>query len=149
MSEVRLTTDEIRYFALFESMTGAMVRDCMMDEDEETLIYVIKNGDMGLAIGKNGININKVRNAISKPIEVIEHSQDLKEFLTNIFQPVQLKSVNVKIKRGKRIAHIEVKNQDKGLAIGKNGKNIKKARIIVSRHHQIDDVVIEQYPDDV
>ena len=36
MSEFKLTTEGIRYIALFESLTGGMARDCVVDEDNDT-----------------------------------------------------------------------------------------------------------------
>ncbi|MGL6297993.1 MAG: NusA-like transcription termination signal-binding factor, partial [Methanobacteriaceae archaeon] len=49
---VKLSATEIRYIALFEDITGAMVKDCIIDDDNGKIIFVVKNGDMGLAIGK-------------------------------------------------------------------------------------------------
>jgi N utilization substance protein A len=61
MTEVKLTTEGIRYIALFESLTRAVARDCYIDDENDRVIFVVKEGDMGLAIGKNGNNINRVK----------------------------------------------------------------------------------------
>lgn len=71
MMEVKLTTDGIRYIALFERLTGAIARDCIVDEENDRIIFVIKKGDMGLAIGKSGSNINRVKKSIGKHIEIV------------------------------------------------------------------------------
>lgn len=141
--EVKLTTEGIRYIALFESLTGAVARDCIVDEENDRIIFVVKNGDMGLAIGKNGNNINRVKKSIGKHIEIVEHSDDLNEFVANALQPVAVKKVQVVSKDYKRMAYVEVMSKDKGLAIGKNGRNIQKAKVLVQRHYGLEDVIIQ------
>jgi len=143
MMEVKLTTDGIRYIALFERLTGAVARDCIVDEDNDRIIFVVKNGDMGLAIGKNGNNINRVKKSIGKHIEIVEHSDDLNEFVANALQPVAVKKVQIVSKDCKRMVYVEVMSKDKGLAIGKNGRNILKAKVLVQRHYGLEDVIIQ------
>lgn len=143
MSEVKLSTDGIRYIALFESMTGASARDCFEDSENNRLIFVVKSGDMGLAIGKGGEHINRVKKAIGKHVEIIEHSDDAAEFVKNAFNPVSIKNVNLIVKDDKRIAYVEVLTKEKGLAIGRDGKNIEKVKKLSARHHNIDDVIIQ------
>lgn len=141
MGEIRLTTESIQYIALFENMTKAKILDCILEE--ERLVYVVKHGDMGLAIGKNGENINRVKKALDKLIELIEYSDDPIIFLKNAFGPVSLNSVNIIIKNDKRLAYAEVPNKEKGLAIGRNGKNIEKVKMLARRHHNIEDVILQ------
>lgn len=45
-------------------------------------------------------------------------------------------------KEGHRIAVVTVEPKDRGLAIGKNGKNVARARLLAVRHFGINDVVI-------
>ena len=141
MGEIRLTTESIQYIALFENMTKAKILDCILEE--ERLVYVVKQGDMGLAIGKNGENINRVKRVLDKPIELVEYSDDPITFLKNAFGPVSLNSVNIIIKNDKRLAYAEVPNKEKGLAIGRNGKNIEKVKMLARRHHNIEDVILQ------
>jgi len=141
--EVKLTTEGIRYIALFESLTGAIARDCIVDEENDRIIFVVKNGDMGLAIGKNGNNINRVKKSIGKHIEIVEYSDDLNEFVANALQPVAVKKVQIVSKDYKRLAYVEVMSKDKGLAIGKNGRNIQKAKVLAQRHYGLEDVIIQ------
>jgi transcription termination/antitermination protein NusA len=141
LGEIRLTAESIQYIALFENMTRAKILDCI--PEEERLVYVVKQGDMGLAIGKNGENINRVKRALDKTIELVEYSEDPITFLKNAFGPVSLSSVNIITKNGKRLAYVEVPNKEKGLAIGRNGKNIEKVKMLARRHHNIEDVFLQ------
>lgn len=143
MTEVKLTTEGIRYIALFESLTQAVARDCYIDDENDRVIFVVKNGDMGLAIGKNGNNINRVKRSIGKHIEIVEFSGDVDEFIANALQPVSVKKVHVVIKESKKLAYVEVTSKDRGIAIGKNGRNIQKAKVLAQRHYGLDDVIIQ------
>lgn len=142
MSEVKLTSEGMRYIALFESMTGAVTRDCVIDEDNNRVIFVIKEGEIGIAIGKKGCNINRVKKAIGKHIEIVEHSEDANKFIRNSFLPAVIQKMDIRSEEGKRLAYVEVPANDKGIAIGRNGRNIQKVRILAERHHGIKGIVI-------
>ena len=132
----------MRYIALFESMTGAVVLDCIVDRENERLIFVVKQGEMGLAIGRGGENINRDRSMIDKKIEVVEYSSDASEFISNSFQPASIKKVKIVKKDNRNLAYVEVAQKDKGLVIGKNGRNIQKVKMLANRHHNIDDILV-------
>jgi len=77
MSEVKLSMDGIRYIALFEKITGAGARDCYEDTENNRLLFVVKNGDMGgLAIGKGGEHINNVKKLLVSPLRSSNISDD-------------------------------------------------------------------------
>ena len=68
---IKLTGKEMRYIALFESITGASVKDCILDEEANRVIFVVKEGDVGMAIGKGGKNIHLLERMTSKRHEII------------------------------------------------------------------------------
>lgn len=143
MSEVKLSSDEIRYIALFESLTGAGARDCVVDDDNSRIIFVVNEGEMGLAIGKNGANIKKVKDTISKSVEVVEYSENPRRFIKNALSPAKVNEIEIEDNENKKVAKLDVNEDKKGLVIGKNGKNIEKAKSLASRHFDIQDIIIE------
>ncbi|MHC1570308.1 MAG: NusA-like transcription termination signal-binding factor [Methermicoccaceae archaeon] len=143
MGEIRLTEDEMGHISLFEELTGAHAVDCLVDDEVDRVVFVVKDGEMGLAIGRGGENIHKVRDALGKRIELVEFSEDAEQFVKNLLKPATVEGVEVVEKEERRIAYVEVKSDEKGLAIGKGGKNVQKARTLLQRHYDVDNVVIE------
>ncbi|ACL17462.1 NusA-like transcription termination signal-binding factor [Methanosphaerula palustris] len=144
MGEVLLTEDCMRLISQFESLTGAGSRDCVIDDRNERIIYVINPGEMGLAIGKKGASIKKASDVMGKRIEVVEYSDDPEQFIKNCFLPAQVVSVEFEESEEGPVAHVEVREEDRGIAIGKEGKNIFKAKRLSQRQHDIADVQLEQ-----
>ena len=48
MGKIRLKPDEIKYITLFETLTGASIKDCVPQEG--VMGFLVKKGDMGLKI---------------------------------------------------------------------------------------------------
>jgi N utilization substance protein A len=140
--KIRLTSDEMRYIALFESITGATANDCVIDDDNDRIIFVTKKGDMGLAIGKGGKNINTLRKMVGRYVEVVEHGDTADELIRNSLAPARIREIRITEKPEKKIVVIEVEPRDKALAIGKNGRTIDKTRMLAKRYFQIDNVLI-------
>ena len=140
---IKLSEEQIRFISLFENITGAVARDCIIDNESERIIFIVKPGNIGLAIGKAGINIKRVREFLHKAIDVVEYADNELKFVENTLSPAKIKSVTVQEKRdGRRIAMVTVDSKDRGIAIGKNGRNVARARLLAKRHYDIDDVII-------
>jgi N utilization substance protein A len=142
-SGIRLTSKEMRYIALFESITGATVRDCIVDEEQGRIIFVVKEGDVGVAIGKGGKNIHLLERMTSKKHEIIEHSQNPAQFIKNALKPARVNEIRITERPdGKSIAVVSVNPRDKGVAIGKNGRNAERIRFLAKRYFDIQNVSI-------
>jgi len=142
-SGIKITSDEMRYMALLESVTGAVAKDCILDDKAERVIFVVKPGDVGLAIGRKGSNIQMLRRMTNRNIEVVEYAESPVEFIKNTFAPAQVREVRITEKSdGKKIAVVTVEPRDKGVAIGKNGKNADRTRFLAKRYFEIDHVII-------
>lgn len=141
---IKFTANEIRYIALFENMTGAMVKDCIIDDEHGKVTFVVKNGDMGLAIGKGGSTVSKVQRAVDKGIEIVELSDDPIQFIKNLLSPAEVQGVKVlKKESGEKIATVTADNTNKRIAIGKNGVNIERAKLIAKRQHNINNIILK------
>ena len=123
---VKLTGDELQFMKGFSQITGVMPWDCVIEGDR--LIFVVKEGKVGQVIGKGGANIKQVK---------------AENFVRNALAPANIKKVSiVENKSGKTVSIVDVSPEDRGRVIGKNGRNIERARILVKRHFGIEDIIL-------
>jgi N utilization substance protein A len=140
---IKFTSREMRYIALFQSITGATVKDCIVDPKLNRIIFVVKEGSIGMAIGKKGKNIHLLEKMTGKKHEVIEHSDNPAQFIKNALKPAKVDEVRITERMdGKTIAVISVNPRDMGVAIGKNGRNAERIRFLAKRYFQIQNVSI-------
>ncbi len=142
-SGIRLTGTEMRYISLFESITGASVKDCIVKEEEDRVIFVVNKGQIGMAIGRGGRNIRTLERMTNKKHEIIEYSEEPAQFIKNALKPAVVKEVRLTERpNGRTIAVVTVHPKDKGVAIGKNGKNAERLRFLARRYFEIQSVSI-------
>jgi len=142
-SGIKITSQEMRFIALFESITGATVKDCIVDSDLNRIIFIVKEGNIGMAIGRRGKNIRLLEKMTGKKHEVIEHSENPAQFIRNALKPAKVDEIRISERPdGKTIAVVSVKPKDKGVAIGKNGRNAERIRFLAKRYFQIQNVSI-------
>ncbi|MCL2690884.1 MAG: NusA-like transcription termination signal-binding factor [Candidatus Bathyarchaeota archaeon] len=140
---IKITCDEMRYIALFESISGASVKDCIIDEEQGRVIFIVNQGQVGVAIGKGGRNIHTLERMTGKTHEIIEYSEDPVQFIKNTLKPAAVREIRVTERTdGKKMAVITVNPKDKGVAIGKNGKNAERLRFLSKRYFDIQNVSI-------
>jgi N utilization substance protein A len=142
-SGIKITCDEMRYIALFENISGASVKDCIIDEEQGRAIFIVNQGQVGIAIGKGGRNIHTLEKMTGKKHEIIEYSEDPVQFIKNALKPAAVREVRVTERTdGKTMAVVTVNPKDKGVAIGKNGKNAERLRFLAKRYFDIQNVSI-------
>ena len=141
--EIKLTSDELRLMSLFQSITSATARDCILDEKMDRVIFVVNKGQMGLAIGKGGSTIKQLQNVIAKKIELVEYSDDAAEFIRNMLNAEMVNDVRISDRMdGTKQAVVTVDQRKKGAVVGREGRNAEKARLLAKRYFQITNVQI-------
>jgi len=142
-SQIKITAEEFRYIALLNEYTNVFVRDCIVDEENNRIIYLVNPTDIAKAIGPKGIYVQKLRNLLNKDIEIIGYSEKLEEQAKYALAPAKVKEVKLANKpSGRKIIYVIVEPKDKGLAIGRNGRNVSRAKLVLKRYFNIDDVII-------
>ena len=140
---IKLTTDQIRLMSLFQNVTKVTAHDCIDDEKQDRIIFVVNTGKMGLAIGKGGSNIKSLHNKLKRNIELVEYFDDPAKFLKNVFNPKLINEVKLNTKPdGSSQAMVIVDPVKKGIVVGRDGRNAEKARLLAKRYFDISSVMI-------
>ena len=140
---IKLTTDELRLMSLFQSITKVTARDCLDDQKYDRIIFVVNEGKMGLAIGKNGSNIKSLSNVLKRNIELVEYFDDPSKFLKHVFNSKFINEIKLTEKvDGSLQAIVLVDASKKGLVVGREGRNAERARLLAKRYFDISTVLI-------
>ncbi|MRN40326.1 MAG: NusA-like transcription termination signal-binding factor [Nitrosopumilales archaeon] len=141
--KIKLTPDELRLISLFQSITSASARDCIVDDKMERVIFIVNKGHMGLAIGKGGATIKQLQNVIAKKVELVEYSDNASEFIRNILNSEMVNDIKINERSdGSKQAVVFVDPKRKGVVVGREGRNAEKARLLAKRYFQISNVLI-------
>lgn len=116
------------------------------DREENRLILIVEKGDLGKAVGRGGRKLKIMRRLLREDldmsIEVVEFDYTPEGFVMNLLSPARVSKVKIVKQNGETVAIAYVMERDKSVAIGKNGRRIKRARIMAKRWYNIDNVKI-------
>jgi N utilization substance protein A len=128
---------------MFQGMTGATARDCVIDEKRNRVIFVIAKGQMGLAIGRDGASVKKIERTVRRPVEVVEWADDVEGLVRNSLGAKFVQEVRVSDRLdGTKGVVVVVDSKKKGAVLGLGGKNAEKVRLLARRYFDINNVQI-------
>lgn len=136
---VTLDTDTIRLITLFENVTGTSVKDCVSDEN--CIYFVVDEGKVGLAIGKNGSNVKRMENAINKNIKIFEFSSNTSTFVKNLIPS----ATEIKIRNDtddQTLVEVKVDKGKRAVVIGRERKNLNLYKNLLQRNCKITDLIV-------
>jgi len=149
MGQRTLSDRERRYLALFEDVTGATGRDCVVSDDDGDgdggdddgrVLLVVKPGEMGQAIGPGGQNVRQLEEKLGADVKLVEDADTAADFVANALAPAAVYNVTISETDDGVVAYAEVDDADRGVAIGADGRNIDEARRLARRHFDVDDI---------
>ncbi|SEQ88077.1 NusA-like transcription termination signal-binding factor [Natrinema salaciae] len=136
---VTLDDDARQYLAAFEDVTGVDGRDCLVTEDGDSLLIVVESDGMSEAIGPGGRTVQRFEDRVDARVRLVEAADDPEAFVANVFAPAAVYNVTIS-ENDDTVAYVEVAEDDRGVAIGANGRTIDAARTLAERHFGIDDI---------
>ena len=131
---VKYDSELIKLMALFESMSGAKLKDCIASDK---ILFIVEENDMGRAIGKNGANIKKFENKIKKKVKLAEFSSDVAQFVRNLAYPAEIAGV----KNENGTVTIQGKDTNsRAMLIGRERQNLNHMTEIVRRYFDVKEI---------
>jgi len=74
MSEIMFSNQIMQYINMASNITKADIMDCMVADDK--LIFIVKKGQLGIAIGAKAKNLERLRSLFKKSIKFVEFDSD-------------------------------------------------------------------------
>jgi len=139
---IKFDEKTLGFIRLFSSVTSVPVKDCILLEEDGIIIFIVGSQDVGKAIGRKALNVKFLREKTQKDIDIIGFANDPTEFLRNVFLPAKVEEIVFQDREGQKVAFVRAGSDQKGIVIGRNGRNINKAKLLMRRHFDFDDVLI-------
>ena len=134
---MKLTLDSINNINIFENLTGAKVKDCFSENGK--LVFLVEEGNVKLAIGKNGSNVKRVSKVLKKDIKIIAFSAEVCKFVSNLIYPNKADEINLE---GKIVTITVSDNVIKGRIFGRSRENLKRINSVVKNYFDVEDVKV-------
>ncbi len=134
--KIKYDVNIIKYISLFESVTKAKVKDCIVND---RITFIVHENEIGKAIGKSGNNIRKIKDMLQKNVKVVEFNQDVLQFVRNMIYPLQVRD----IKEEEKVVTITGPDtKTKALLIGRESKNLENLTNVVKRYFDVKEMKV-------
>lgn len=123
---------------IFEKITKAKVKTAFFDKDK-ILVFIVKQGEIGKAIGKKGVNVKKISSVMKRRVRIIEFNPDVVRFVSNCLLPLK---PEVSSEDGKIIIKGSSR-QEKGIIIGRDRCNLNALKEFVGKFFKDVEILVE------
>lgn len=125
----------LKIIVFFEKITGARLKDYLPEHS----LFIVEQGEMGRAIGKNAANIRKVEQLLKKSVQLVEFNSNLGDFIRRLAHPAEIISVE------EHDGIVTIRGRDtkaKGMIIGREHSKLNLLKEIVKRHFPVTDIKV-------
>ena len=127
----------IKFISMFESLTKASVKDCFTQNDK--LVFIVRENQIGKALGKSGSNIKRLENLFKKKIKIAEYNPDLLQFIKNLIYPLKIKEIN---EEEGIVTITPLDSKTRGYLIGRAAVNLRNTEEIVNRYFEVKEIKV-------
>lgn len=127
----------IKIINLFENVTKARVKDAFYMKD--LLTFIVFEGDMFKALGKNLENLKRIESMLKRKIKIVEYNTEMVKFITNLLYPYKVDTITVD---GKIVTITDEDTKTKGLIIGAKAQNLRQYETIVKKYFDIEEIKV-------
>lgn len=122
--------------SVFNSISKAKLKDCFVDA-RDILVFVVDDGELGKAIGKNGSTAKLISKRLNRKIRIVEYNDDVTKFTENAIYPQKAREIT---EENGVIQITPIDNNTRGLLIGRNATNLRGTESIIKRYFEITEV---------
>jgi N utilization substance protein A len=139
-NRIKLSLGDIQLISLFENVTHANVKDCIVSENNDKITFVVNEGQAGIAIGKGGINVKNLEARLKKKIEILEYSDDPLRFISNLFRPITVNNAYISEKSsGEKVLHASISKGNLGMIKSK----MRKVKELLDKYYHFSEVIFD------
>ena len=138
--KMKLGKSEIGYINAFEDLAGVSARGCLASDEE--IIFLVNGNQMGLAIGKNGQTIAKIREKMRKNVEVFEYGENAEDFVRKAFHQAKVRELAFSERDGRKLLFASFEAEQRKKALQSLAK-LRKIKEILKRNYGIDDLIVK------
>lgn len=144
MSEgIKLGNRELEFINLFELISSVKVKDCIVDDEYNRIIFLVNPKEVGLAVGKNGERVQIFKKLTSLDAEVLPFYENVEQMIKSCFFPFEIKEIKLLVNnKGEKFVYVYADPTIKARVIGAKGRNIARAKLIARRYFGIKSVVV-------
>lgn len=132
---IKLKTEAIRNMVSFEKITKVHPKDCIVTDN--VVYFIVDPKKVGLAIGKKGSKIKKLKKILEKNVRVFGDAESAEEFIRGIVPDAK------SVKKKGDVINVRIQHKDRSLIIGRNGQTIKAVRKILKRQYNVNDIKLK------
>lgn len=133
---MEISQDDLGIINLFASICGVIPTD--MVKEGKNYIFLVDPMFLGKAIGKEGVNIKRLRARLGGNVMIAKDADKEEDFLRGYFNNVQILDIERREAPGQIALFITVPDVHRGIAIGKEGMRIKGLKAIMKRKFKAD-----------
>ncbi len=125
----------LKIIVFFEKVTGARLKDYLPEHS----LFIVEQGEMGKAIGRNAANVRRIEQLLKKGVQLVEFNDNLGQFIKNIVHPAEVLTVE------EQDGIVTLRGRDmksKGMIIGREHSKLNLLKEIVKRHFPVKDIKV-------
>ncbi len=137
MIKIKYDLNLMKFISLFESITRAAVKDCF--ELSERLVFIVKEGNIGKALGRGGSNVRRLEGMLKRKLRIIEFNENLLRFIQNVVYPSKVKDI---VEEEGVVTITPPDSETRGYLIGRGAVNLNTTKEIVKRYFEIKEIKV-------
>ena len=129
-TKISYTGETLKLMSLFESITRTRLKDCFVDKNS-MLTFIVVNGDIGKAVGKDASNVKKLENMLNRKIKIVEFNSEVLGFVRNLVYPIRPRNV---VENEGIITIESPDSKSRGMLIGRNAQSLRNFEEIAKKY---------------